>query len=250
MEPMTFFEQLAGDGRRIALDCDVTVGTWPPRADVASDPVAVTGILARGRIDNALVTNAQAAWYDEAGGHDELAGWAAEFGWLRCNAVNLRDVIGIGERLDRWMVDGVRAIRLPSTMQGVAPGSPGYRLLVREAARRGLLMLAEGDFASAQAPFRGLGAKVIFLDAGYYEMSDFLVVAADEPRFVASTRRMLGPDSIEIICESVGSSHLAFGSGSPLQDLEPTVWRLLDARIPPGDFDAVAGGTLTRLLED
>lgn len=245
----TFFEHLARDERRIALDCDVVAGTWTARADLDASPAAIARTLRRGAIDGALVSSAQGVWYDESGGHEELRDWSEEHGWLRCNAVNLRDTVGIGERLDRLVADGVRAIRLPSTTQGIAPGSPSYVHVVREAAARGLLMLAEGDFASVQGPFRGLGAKVIFVDAGYYQMSDFLIVAPDEPHFVASTRRMLGPDSFEIICSEVGSSHLAFGSGTPLQDLEPTVWRLRDARISAEDYAAVAGGTLTALLE-
>lgn len=87
------------------------------------------------------------------------------------------------------------------------------------------------------------------LDLSYYQGADFLIAAADEPTFVASTRRLLGPDSLEIICDEVGAHHVVFGSGSPLQDLEPTVWRLRDARLSATDFAAVAGGTLTSLLE-
>lgn len=247
--PGTFFDRLAADERRIAVDCDVVAGPWTSRADLDTSPEAVARILERGGIDGALVSSAQAIWYDEAGGGTELRGWAGTHGWSRCNAVNLRDTVGIGERLDAWLADGVRAIRLPSSTQGIAPGSPSYTHVASEAARRGLLILAEGEFATVQGAFRGLGAKVVFVDAGYYQMSDFLLAAKDEPHFVASTRRMLGPDSMEIICSEVGSSHLAFGSGSPLQDLEPTVWRLRDARIPAEDFDAVAGGTITTLLE-
>lgn len=245
-----FFERLASDTRRIALDCDVVAGPWTARADVDASPEAINRILERGGIEGALVTSSQACWYDEAGGAVELRRWAEQHGWLRCNAVNLRDAIGIGERLDAWLADGVRAIRIPGVTQGSSPGNPGYRHVVAEAAARGMTMLVEGPFTGVQGAFRGIGAKVIFLDASYYEMADFLLVARDEPGFVASTRKMLGPDSMEIICSEVGASHLTFGSGSPLQDLEPTVWRLRDARISDEDFAAVAGGTLTVLLED
>lgn len=248
--PGSFFSMLADDTRRITLDCDVVAGFWPPRGELPTGPDDVSRLLVRGRIDGALVSSAQGIWYDEAGGVEELREWDKLHGWLSCPAVNLRDAVGVGERLDRLVAAGGRAIRLPSVTQGIAPGSPSYTHVVREAVARGLVMLTEGDFASVQGAFRGLGAKVVFLDAGYYQMSDFLLAAAEEPHFVASTRRMLGPDSLEIICSEVGSSHLAFGSGSPLQDLEPTLWRLLDANITADDFAAVAGGTLTTLLED
>lgn len=243
-----FFEQLANDKRSIALDCDVVVGVWTSRANVDATPPRIEQILRRGGIASALVTDSQGCWLDEAGGATELRELAPSRGWHRCKAINLRDTIGIGDRLDAWREDGVRAVRLPGTTQGVGAGTPSFRHAVEQAAKRGFLILTEGNFSAVQATFRGLGAKVIFLDASYYEMSDFLLVAADEPGFMASTRRMLGPDSFEIICGEVGASHLAFGSGSPLQDLEPTVWRFRDARISDDDFAAVAGGNVLRAL--
>ena len=244
-----FFEQLAKDTRRITLDCDVVAGLWTSRADIDGSPAAIERILARGNIDSALVASARGCWYDEDGGAAELKTWTEPRGWWRCNSVNLRDAIGIGDRLDEWIADGVRAIRLPGVTQGKSAASPGYLHIVHEAAARGLLMLVEGVFSEVQGAFRGLGAKVIFLDASYYELADFLLVAAEEPGFLTSTRKMLGPDSFERICDEVGATHLAFGSGSPLQDLEPTVWRLRDARISDDDFAAIAGGNVLHLLE-
>lgn len=246
---VTFFESLAGDERVIELDCDVTVGYWPPRGDLDLSPDAVGALLARGGIRRALITSGQAVYYDEPGGNAEASQWAEERGWLACYAVNVRDAWGIAERLDDWLARGVRALRLPGVTQLTPASAPGYQLVVREAAARGMTMLVEGGFDDVQHHLRGLGAKVVFLDMSYYQTADFLIAARDEPGFVASTRKILGPDSLERICETVGAYHLAFGSGSPLQDLEPSVWRLRDARIPADDFAAIAGGTLTHLLE-
>lgn len=244
-----FFERLAADERPIALDCDVVAGLWTSRADVDGSPEAITAILRRGGIVNALVASAQACWYDEAGGAEQLKAWSQAHDWHRCNAVNLHDAIGIEDRLDAWLEDGVRAIRIGSTTQNVAPGRPGYQRIVDTAASRGMVMLVEGLFSQVHMFFRGRGAKVVFLDATYYEMADFLLIAQEEPGFVTSTRKMLGPDAFETVCGEVGASHIAFGSGSPLQDLEPTVWRLRGARLSSEDFEAVAGGTLRSLLE-
>lgn len=245
----TFFADLAADERPITLDCDVTIGFWPPRADLDLSPAGVARVLERGRIGGALVTASAGVWSDEARGVEDTLAAAELHGWSPCPAVNLRDARGIGERLDAWLERGVQAIRLPSCAQHIPTHSPGFQLTVREAASRGLLMLADGDFVEVQRAFRDLGAKVVFLDLSYYQGADFLIAAADEPTFVASTRRLLGPDSLEIICDEVGAHHVVFGSGSPLQDLEPTVWRLRDARLSATDFAAVAGGTLTSLQE-
>ena len=246
---MGFFEYLAHDERRIGLDCDVVVGHWTARPEIDGSPEALERLLTRGGIDSALVSGAEAVWYDEEGGNHRTATVADVRGWRHCPAVNLRAAHGIGDRLDEWQAAGARAIRLPGTTQGIGPGTPGFRETVTQAVARGLVMLVEGNFTAVQGAFRGMGAKVVFLDASYYEMADFLLVARDEPTFVASTRRMLGPDSFEIVCAEVGATHLAFGSGTPLQDLEPTVWRLRDAALSPAEFDAVAGGTLRNLLE-
>lgn len=248
MATASFFAELSADQRRITLDCDAVVGHWPARADLDLSAARLAELFARGGIDRGLVTHTRGVWYDEARGATECLSTAKEHGWLPCPATNLRDAVGIGERLAQWWDLGVRAIRLPGTTQQVSSTTPGYALTVAEAARLGMTMLVEGGFTAVQGAFRGRGAKVVFLDISYYETADFLIAAADEADFVASTRRLMGPDSLETITESVGSSHLAFGSGSPLQDLEPSVWRLRDARLDEADFTAVAGGTLAALL--
>ncbi len=244
----SFFSALAGDERTIKIDCDVMLGYWPPRADLDLRPAAVAEILARGRIESALVTSAQGVYFDEAAGCAESLEWAAAQAWRPCPAVNLRDAWGIAERLDAWLAAGVRAIRLAGLNQQVPTSAPGYRLVVREAAARGLVMLVEGGFNQVQHDLRGLDAKIIFTDISYHETADFLIAALDEPGFVASTRRLLGPDSLEIICGEVGAAHLVFGSGSPLQDLEVSEWRLRDARLSEAEFDQIAGGTISALM--
>lgn len=249
MAPSSFFTELDADGRRIRFDCDVMAGHWPARADLDLSPERISQLLERGGIDSALVSSGRAVWFDEAGGNAEADEWASAHGWQACYAVNLRDAWGIGERLDRWAEAGVRSIRLPGVTQGISPGAPGYQLTVQEAAARGFVMLAEGAFSAVQGAFRGLGAKVIFCDASYYETADFLIAAEAEPGFVASTRKLLGPDTLAIVAETVGAHHLAYGSGTPLQDLEPTLWRLRDERLTDDDFAAIAGGTLQAMME-
>lgn len=249
MPGSTFFAELAEDTRRIELDCGVLAGHWTARADLDAAPDRIRPILARGGIDSAVVVSGMAVMYDEARGNAQALEWAEDLGWTAAHAVNLRDCWGIEEKLAEWHQRGVRAIRLQGVTQLVPVTAPGYRATVRAAASLGLTILVEGNFNTVQHAFRDLGAAVVFLDMGYYETADFMIAAREEPGFVASTRRLLGPDSLEIVCEQVGAQHVAFGSGVPLQDLEPTVWRLRDARLAPEEFRAVAGGTMRGLLE-
>lgn len=249
MPRSTFFSELADDARRITTDCDVLAGHWTARADLDTSPGRVAALLERGGIDSALVASAKAVMFDETSGNQQVRTWAQEHGWSAAHVVNLRDCWGIEDKLEEWVGLGVRAIRLPGITQMVPVTSAGYQLVVREAVRLGLVMMVEGNFSVMQHAFRGLGAKVVFLDMGYYETADFMIAAREEPGYVASTRRLLGPDSLEIICGEVGAHHVAFGSGTPLQDLEPTVWRLRDARLAPEEFRAIAGGTINELLE-
>ena len=245
----TFFEALAHDNRTIGIDCDVVVGHWPPRADLDTSEARVAELLARGGIASAVVTDAQRVWLDEASGADRAFHLADARHWFPSPAVNLRDLWRVEERLDEWAARGARAVRVPMATQGIGAGSPGIRRLVESATDRKMVLLTEGAFSAVQQAFRGMGASVVFLDISYYETADFLISASEEPGFVASTRKLLGPDSIEIIAGEVGASHLAFGSGVPLQDLEPSVWRLRDARLAVEEFAAVAGGTITGLME-
>ena len=244
-----FFDDLATDDRKITLDADVIIGGWPSRADLDFSPAAVQAQLDRGGITGALVCSGQGVWAGWAEGNAETRTIAAGNGWTPCATVNLRDAWPAADILDEALDAGVRAVRLFPVQQQIAVNAPALRHVIDEANARSMLMLTEGDFPTWSPVFEGKGARVVLLDMHYYTLADFLLVARREPGFIASTRKLGGPTSIAIGVAEVGASHFVYGSGAPLQDIEPTAWHLRDADISADDWAAITGGNLRALLE-
>lgn len=235
--------------RPIALDCDVLFGTWPPRAQLAMDIETVRSTLDKTGVSGAVACSARGAWFDDIEGNTETIGAVTGIAdWHPVATINLRNALRADAELDRIAAAGVRAVRLFGPTQHCEPDFPGYRHVVDQAIRRGLVLLVEGDVRTVWRPFAGRDAKVVFLDVHAYHLADFILLARDEPGFVASTRLLNAPDSIETVVGDVGAAHLAFGSRTPLHATSPAAIRLRNARLSDVDWQAVAGGTLHTLL--
>jgi hypothetical protein len=235
--------------RPIALDCDVLFGTWPARAQLAMDPETVRSTLDKAEIGGALACSARGAWFDDIEGNTETIDKVGAIpDWYPAATVNLRNALRADAELDRVVAAGVRALRIFGPVQHCEPDFPGYRHIVDQAIRRDLVLLAEGDVRTVWRAYAGRGAKVVFLDVHAYHLADFILLARDEPNFVASTRLLNAPDSIETVAGDVGAAHLAFGSRTPLHATSPAAIRLRNARLSDDDWQAVAGGTLRTLL--
>jgi hypothetical protein len=232
----------------IALDCDVLCGAWPARADLDFGIPAVRGRLDPAGVAGAVVCSGRGAWFDDLDGNTETLAVAAETGWIPAGTLNLRDALRAEAELDRLVAAGVRAVRLFGPLQGCEPTFPGYRHVVDRLLERGLVPLVEGDVRACWPAFAGRGARAVFLDVHAYHLADFVLLARREPGFVASTRLLNAPDSIERLVGEVGAGHLAFGSRTPLHDTSPSVLRLRHARLSDVDWAAVSGGTLRDLL--
>lgn len=234
--------------RRIGVDCDVLIGTWPPRAQIPMDPDSVAATLEQSGIDRALVCAGRGAWFDDIDGNTEtIEAASARPSWTAVGTINTRNALRAEDELDRLKTAGVQAIRLFGN-QGASPRFPGYRNIVAEAVRRGFVILAEGDVREFWTAYAELDARVVFLDVHAYHVADFVVLARREPHFVASTRLLNAPDSIETVVGDVGASHLAFGTRTPLHAASPATIRMRRARISDDDWNSVTGGTITGLL--
>lgn len=231
----------------ISIDCDVLIGAWPPRADLDLSAEVVTGQLTRAGIAGGLICSARGAWHDDAGGNTETLA-AATGTLLPAGTVNLRNALRAIPELDRLAAAGVRALRLFGPLQGCEPDFPGYHHVRSEALRRGFTLLVEGDVRHLWRAFAGQGARVVFLDVHAYHVADFILAAREEPGFIASTRLLNAPDSIERVVGEAGPSHAVFGTRTPLHDTSPAAMRLRRARLSDAEWAAVAGDTLRAIL--
>ncbi|TWD73224.1 hypothetical protein FB561_7112 [Kribbella amoyensis] len=236
----------------ILLDCDllvghdVTTGRW-------SRPDAVQEVLKSTGISGGLVTSLRAVHFDVPSGNAEAAEVAASNNWTACPALDLRDALGAERELERLLAlpdeTRPRAIRLAPTLQNVEPVYPAFGHVVKLLVAADLTVFVEGDVRTVSAPFRGIGARVVFLDTHFYHLGDFVVLAREEAGFAASTRMLTGPDSLEIVAAEVGAERLVLGCRTPFHETHSVVRRLLTSKLSPAEIALVGSHNLDRLLE-
>jgi hypothetical protein len=202
-------------------------------------------------ISGGVVSSLRATYFDVPSGNDEAAEVAEGNGWTACPVLDLRDPLGAERELDRWLSGPVRprAIRLAPTSQGVEPGFPAFGHVVQLLVDAGLTIFAEGDVRKVGPAFRGLGARVVFLDTHFYYLGDFVVLARGEAGFHTSTRMLTGPDSLEIVAAEVGAERLVLGCRTPFHETQAVVRRLLTSKLSPAEIARTGSHNLTTLLE-
>jgi hypothetical protein len=221
---------------------DVLFGRIPSRHDVDASLPAVLRLLDVHGLGRALLGSLRGGLFDARTGNDEVLA-AADPRLVPVGTVDLRDALTAETELDRLAGAGVRLLRLFCAEQGAEPDFPGVRHVAALAAERGMTVLTSGDVRRFWRPFADRNASVCFLDVHAYHLADFVLLARDEPGFVASTRLLNAPDSIERVVAEVGARHLAYGSGLPRSDVTPSALRFRLADLRPGEWDQVGHAT-------
>jgi hypothetical protein len=233
--------------QEIGIDVDVVFGAVPSRRlDASLD--AAAGQLARHGIRHGLVCSLRGALFDACTGNDEMRKASERTGFGPVGAVDVRDALTAETEIERLTATGIRLLRLFPAEQWVEPDSPGLAHIVDVAVAHGMVLLTSGDLSRFWPSFADRGARVCFLDVHAYKVADFVVLARREPGFVASTRMLCGPDSIERIAGEVGAHHLAYGSRAPVHDVLPSALRLRTAALDDEEWQQVAGGTAAAWL--
>ncbi|MEV6237275.1 hypothetical protein [Lentzea sp. NPDC051838] len=232
----------------IGIDVDVLFGAVPNRRLDASLDAVVMQQESHG-IRRGLLCSLRGPLFDVCSGNDETHKAAEQQPrFVPVGSVDIRDALGAEDEIGRLAESGVRILRLFPPEQWVEPGSPGLAAVIDTAVGHDLVLLTSGDFSQFWRPFADRGARVCFLDVHAYRVADFVVTARREPGFVASTRMLVGPDSIERIAGEVGAHHLAYGSRTPLHDVMPSALRLRMAGLTKQEWTQVAGGTAAAWL--
>ncbi|WP_116948813.1 amidohydrolase family protein [Jiangella endophytica] len=220
---------------------DIATGARLPGAELA----AALGPLG---IGGGLVTSLRSLLFDAPSGNDEARAVAAEQGWHAAAGVDLRDPLTALAEVARAASLGVRAVRLAPDRQGVPATAPGLAAVARAAVDADLLLLVEGDVRVVGPALAGLGASAVFVDAHFYHLGDFVLLARDEPGFHASTRLLGDIDGWEVLAAEVGAERLVFGSRPGWFEAAAVVDRLAAGGLTPAQHDLVVGGNLRRLL--
>lgn len=232
----------------VLLDCDllvghdVTAGIWAKIEDV-QETASAAGI------SGGLLASLRATHFDVQSGNDEVIAVADGNRWIACPVLDLRDPLGAERELERLADRRPQAVRLAPGHQGVEPGYPSFGHIARLLAEAGVTTLVEGDVRTVSVPFRGLGARVVFLDTHFYHLGDYVVLARDEPGFMTSTRLLNGPDSLEIVAAEVGAERLLLGTRAPFYEGRSAVRRLLSSRLTPDEVALAGSINLRNVLE-
>ncbi|SEE85317.1 hypothetical protein [Jiangella alba] len=230
------------------LDADLLVGRDVAAGARLTGPELAASLRPLG-IGGGLVTSLRALLFDAPSGNDEARAVAAEHGWHAAFGVDLRDPLTALAEVERAAELGVRAVRLAPDRQHVPATAPGLRAVARAAAAAGLVLLAEGDVRVVGPALAGLGVRAVFVDAHFYHLGDFVLLARDEPGFHASTRLLGDVDGWELLAAEAGAERLVFGSRPGWFEAAAVVDRLAASGLTPPQRELVTGGTLTRLLE-
>lgn len=222
---------------------DVLVGRIPSRHDLDASASAVLGLLDAHGIDRALAASLRGGLFDARTGNDEVLAMAHPQ-LVPVGTVDLRDALTAEAELIRLAEAGVRVVRLLCAEQGAEPDFPGLRHVAALAAQAGMTVLTSGDVRRFWRPFAGRGAAVCFLDVHAYHVADFVLLARDEPGFVASTRLLNAPDSIERVVSEVGARHLAYGSGLPRYEVTPSALRFRLTDLTAEEWDWISHRTV------
>ncbi len=222
---------------------DIETGTRLPGAELAA-------ALESLGIGGGLVTSLRALLFDAPSGNDEARAVAAEQGWHAAAGVDLRDPLTALAEVSRAASLGVRAVRLAPDRQGVPATAPGLLATARAAVQAGLVLLVEGDVRVVGPALAGLGASAVFVDAHFYHLGDFVLLARDEPGFHASTRLLGDVDGWERLAAEAGVERLVFGSRPGWFEAAAVVDRLTASGLSPSERELVTGGNLRRLLGD
>ncbi|PZF82926.1 hypothetical protein [Jiangella anatolica] len=230
------------------LDCDLLVGRDIVTGTRLSG-VELAGALPELGIGGGLVTSLRSLLFDAPSGNDEArAAVAAEHGWQAVAGVDLRDPLTALAEVSRAASLGVRAVRLAPERQQVPATAPGLRAVARSAAEAGLVLLVEGDVRVVGPALAGLGASAVFVDAHFYHLGDFVLLARDEPGFHASTRLLGDIDGWELLAEAAGVERLVFGARPGWFEAAAVVDRLAGSGLSAAERSLVTGGNLNRLL--
>jgi hypothetical protein len=232
----------------IGIDVDVLFGAVPNRRLDASLDAVARQQESHG-IRRGLMCSLRGALFDVCSGNDETCkATEQQPRFVPVGTVDIRDALGAEDEIARLAEAGTKLLRLFPPEQWAEAVSPGLAHIVDTAVAHDLVLLTSGDFSQFWRPFAGRGARVCFLDVHAYRVSDFVVMARQEPGFVASTRMLVGPDSIERIAGEVGAHHLAYGSRTPMHDVMPSALRLRMAGLTKQEWQQVSCGTAQQWL--
>ncbi|MGH2603883.1 MAG: amidohydrolase family protein, partial [Dehalococcoidia bacterium] len=233
----------------------------PPGAP--EDVPALIATMDHYGLQHALVTHTIAKWHDSMTGNArlmrELSGQPR---LVACWAV-LPAATGEAppeqEQVARLLDSGARAARLcpPAHKVRLEPWVVDPLLGALAERRAPVLLDFDTRHWSEELPWSAIeriartypDLPIVLLRQGHADLRTLYPLLDRCPNVHVETSYMLGHDAVRLLAERWGADRLLFGSGLPIWDPGLPITGLTYAGLRPEDLQAVAGGTLRRLIE-
>jgi predicted TIM-barrel fold metal-dependent hydrolase len=241
------------------VDGNALFGFWPRRRLEASLAAVVQTAAAWG-VSSLAVCSIRGIFHDVARGNDEtLAACRSDARLIPVATVNPLRLFGGEAEVVRTAAAGAHLFRFFPEYQGWDYRFRPFRVLLRAVrAAGGVAMvsarlgghLEAGAVSQLLTALEETRARCILTGIYYGNLAESIDAARGYDGLFLETHLLNGPDSLEVAADEIGPDRLIYGSGAPLHYVAASMLPLRHCRLGDEAKVAVAGGNLTRLLEE
>jgi predicted TIM-barrel fold metal-dependent hydrolase len=167
------------------------------------------------------------------------------------------------ELIHRYAAEGVRAVRLLPSYNGVAADAPCMKEALEEAGKRGLLPVVQArlederaqhplcrvpgiDIGAAAALARAFPELPVLVPCCYY--AEAVRLLREAPNAYVDTSYVEKFRTVPSLLREAPAQRVLFATHAPFLYVRPAVMKTEDPDIGPADRAAIGGGTLEKLL--
>jgi len=106
---------------------------------------------------------------------------------------------------------------------------------------------AAGQATAVATATAGASLPVILAGVNYALLGEAIAVLERHAHCYLEASRLCTPGVVEVLCETVGSNRILFGSGAPEWHIRPTMAMIEGSGVTNGAIEAILGGNAQRL---
>ncbi len=207
-------------------------------------------VLDKHQVDRALTYSLRGKMYDFVDGNEET--WQAGQNHPQLIPVATIDpqrYFGCREEIQRCVDRGFRIFRFFPDEQGWSISALPFLKICEELAEHDVaVMLPAGGQTTIGTVICPFGFNVVAIGAGYANVTESIVVAAEYENFFCETSLIHTADTISAMVAEIGAHQLVFGSNSPESYFEAAYNLVADAQLSAAHKDAILGGNARQYL--
>lgn len=235
------------------IDCNTFFGAFP-RREIDLSKETLVGILQKHKVKKALTVSAKGIFYDYILGNKEtLEACKNDDSLVPVATIDPRKYYGKPGEIENLVNQGFGVFRLfPDLQAWPLDYAPFYKFLEELKGVKKLLIItanALGMATKIASSTKDGGYPVILTSVSYWNLSEVLALAEDNPHIYLETHLIDSPDGLEVLREEIGADRLIFGSNSPFTYFSTAFLSVKYADISEEDKAKILGGNILKLLE-